>query len=106
MTVQIRGMKLEDMVSEVINRFCFLYPKEVDALKRQMANMRAIQRQDRATSDLLGYIGEIPEKLNAMMILNVSPDWRRDPDVRNLFWRLFRVGRVNPHNYSAGDSYK
>lgn len=103
MAAQIRGMKLEDMVQEVISRFCYFYPKQVDALKQKMSNMRSIQHSDTATSDLVGYIGEIPVELNAMMVLNISPDWRKDPEVRNLFWRLFRIGRVNPHNTYAGD---
>jgi hypothetical protein len=106
MTVQIRGMKLEDMVAEVINRFCYFYPDQVKALKRYMAHMRSIQTSDTATSDLVGYIGEIPVELNAMMVLNIGPHWRQDPDVRNLFWRLFRIGRVNQRNTYAGDSHK
>lgn len=106
MSVQIRGMHLEDMVAEVINRFCHFYPKQVDALKQYMANVRAIQNTDTATSDLVGYIGEIPVELNAMMVLNIGPHWRQDPEVRNLFWRLFRIGRVNQRNTYAGDSHK
>lgn len=96
-------MKLEDMVQEVISRFCYLYPKQVDDLKRKMANMRSIQQSDTATSDQFGYIGEIPVELNAMMVLNVAPDWRLDPEVRNIFWRLFRIGRMNQRNTYAGD---
>jgi hypothetical protein len=99
-------MHLEDMVAEVIGRFCYFYPKQVDALKRYMANVRAIQSTDTATSDLVGYIGEIPIELNAMMVLNIGPHWRRDPEVRNIFWRMFRIGRVNQRNRYAGDSHK
>lgn len=106
MSVQIRGMHLEDMVAEVINRFCYFYPRQVDALKRYMESMRAIQRADTATSDLVGYIGEIPIELNAMMVLNIGPHWRRDLEVRNIFWRMFQIGRVNQRNRYAGDSHK
>lgn len=99
-------MKLEDMVQECISRYCQFYPKSLANLKRQMAFKRAIQRQDNGVGETIGYIGEIPEELHAIMVLNISPTWRHDPEVRNTFWRLFRVGRVNPHNRFAGDSTK
>lgn len=98
-------MKLEDMVEECIRRFCRLYPAQLDDLKRRMSCMRSIQQSDTATSDLLGYIGEIPVELDAILKLNISVLWRADPEVRNVFWRLFRVGRVDPHNRYAGDSH-
>lgn len=106
MSTQIRGMKMEDMVQECLNRYCHLYPGSLASLKRKMEFLRSIQRQDNGVGEQVGYIGEIPEELNAIFVLNIGPYWRRDPEVRNMFWRLFRVGRVNPHNYFAGDSYK
>lgn len=102
----IRGMKMEDMVQECLNRFCHFYPEALASLKRQMEWKRSIQRQDNGVGEQIGYIGEIPEQLHAIMCLNIHPQWRHDPEVRNIFWRLFRVGRVNPHNYHAGDSKK
>src|SRR5262245_20728177 len=106
MTTTIRGMRLEDMVNECISRFCKIYPAQLDDLKRRMANLRSIQMSDTATSDLVGWIGEIPVELDAILKINISPHWRHDPEVRNIFWRLFRVGRANPHNYHAGDFSK
>jgi hypothetical protein len=102
----IRGMAMEDMVAEVINRFCYLYPAQTDNLKRLMSNMRSIQRHATGTGDECGYIGEIPVELWAMMTANIGPHWRHDPEIRNTFWRLFRIGRVNQHNPHAGDSDK
>ena len=104
MATLIRGMSMEDMVAECINRFCHFYPAQLDSLKKYMSGMREIQRQANGVGDQCGYIGEIPVELDAILKLNVDVEWRRDPEVRTIFWRLFRVGRVNPHNYFAGDS--
>jgi len=84
----------EELLEELISRWATLYPHEVVQLREKMKVIRQHMNEKGLGENTL-YKGEIPESLSIAIANATHRQWRQDPDIRNPFWRLFAIGRVN-----------
>lgn len=85
-------------MEDCIARWARLNPDAVLALQQQVRNERQNLRRSNGMSPD-GFTmkkGQIPVKLHRMLQKEVDSNWLWDPVLRNRFWRIFKIGCVNP----------
>lgn len=93
-----RLINLEGILRECIETWGRENPADVVALDEHVKMVRATRHRTTEGLSLektLLHKGEIPVDLHAAIQKRTHRDWLLDPELRNLFFRIFRVGCVN-----------
>lgn len=85
--------KLEGAVVQTIKDWATANPGDLVAFDKQMKQLRDSMRR-RGIGDNLGTFGEVPARLDYMMVRRFGRLWHRDLRVRTIFWSHFKVGKI------------
>ena len=103
-----RVRTLEVAITDIIKRWAVEKPHELARFDRQQRFLRGTLHKNNAMSsdgDLL-HKGEIPASLYFRMCRGVHNDWIRMKSVRNLFFRIFKIGCINKTSETSDKWHK
>lgn len=87
----------QHLVEGVIRDWAARNPLELEQIKRAAANIMELRGQDHGLTRE-GYLkGGLTHSLNNAMVDKFGVDWKRDNTLRNVFWRVFAIGRFNTY---------
>ncbi len=88
---------LEASIVDCCKRWAMEHPDELVALDRQVKIQRAELFDKRGISADGHFMAkaEIPITLYHMMRKEVDPGWLDNPEIRNVFYKVFKVGNLN-----------
>lgn len=87
----------QHQVEKVIRDWAAHFPHACDAVKKAAARIMELRGDDHGQTRE-GYLkGGMPESLNIWMTRAFGVGWNRDRTLRNIFWRVFAIGRFNTY---------
>lgn len=99
----VTGAALEGSILATIKAWAEENPADIDAFRRQVSRERDRLHRQGGHGHARGMSaegtqlikGQVPTKLHHMMRRRVDKNWLWDPEIRNKFWRIFKIGLLN-----------
>lgn len=93
---------LEVAIVDCISRWGRDYPHEVVALANEMKFLRDTEHRKGGWSRERHFLhkGRVPTSLCARMRNEIDLRWLDNPEIRDLFFRLFKIGTLNKSDLS------
>ena len=87
----------QHQVEKVIREWAAHFPHGCESVKRRAARIMELRGDDHGRTRE-GYLkGGMPGMLHKMMADKFGSTWMNDPTIRNIFWRVFAIGRFNTY---------
>ena len=92
----------EAAITDCIKRWATHYPHELVAIKQEVEYLKATQAREKgwARDKHMLHKGRVPVRLHQLMRREVDKNWLETPELRNMFFRLFKVGCINNSDLS------
>jgi hypothetical protein len=90
----------EVAMTDAIKRWAMFHPDELVALQRQVRFIRDTLANGNAMSQdgHTLHKGQVPTSLWHQLQREIDRDWLHNHELRNMFWRIFKVGCINAHS--------
>lgn len=95
-----RRRTTEVAMTDCITRWAREFPDQLADLDAQVKFQRATLHKESGMSKggRVLHKGLIPPRLMVMLQQEIDKDWLWNPELRNKFWRIFKVGCINLHS--------
>jgi hypothetical protein len=92
----------EAAITDCIKRWATHWPHEVVEIKNEVEHIKAVQQHSKGWTreKHMLHKGKVPVRLHQLMRREVDKNWLDIPELRNMFFRLFKIGCINHSDLS------